>query len=275
MARYTIFYSWQSDSDDRYNRNFIQQALESAAVEVAAAPGTRDRPKVDFGMERVPGSPEVATIMFRKIRQSAIFVGDVSLVGGIAREGKSTKRTPNPNVLTELGFAAGTVGWDRIICVLNQAMGRVEKLPIDLLNRRWPIRYKLGPQNFSETDTVQATLTADLKAAIQAVVCADHEAVFEVEKRLDLNSILVVYTYRIAPWFNSGPPGRVTIGAASGIDILTLNVAVPRLLDLGMIASEFNSQAGLYAYHWTFLAKRYIEWKWPGTTERWPATEAQ
>jgi len=62
--------------------------------------------------------------MFNRIRRSAIFVGDMTLVGTIAKAGSGNlKLVPNPNVLMEMGYAAGTIGWGRIICVMNEHFG--------------------------------------------------------------------------------------------------------------------------------------------------------
>src|SRR6267142_750061 len=95
---YSIFYSWQSDADPTTNWEFIREALDLAVAEIKQKNGY-EIPVVDSGMKRVGGMPEVATIMFDKIRGAAIFVGDVSLVGEINQHGnKPTKKTANPNV---------------------------------------------------------------------------------------------------------------------------------------------------------------------------------
>src|ERR1019366_9830222 len=46
------------------------------------------------------------------------------------------RRTPNPNVLLELGYAAKRLTWDNVICVFNTAFGKTEDLPFDLRHRR-------------------------------------------------------------------------------------------------------------------------------------------
>src|SRR5438128_580679 len=112
---YGIFYSWQSDSDPKCNWEFIRAALDVAVAEIREKEGF-DIPVVDSGMERVAGTPEVATIMFEKIGAAAIFVGDVSVVGKIEQHGKrKPKSTSNPNVLMEMVYAAAKIGWQRVI----------------------------------------------------------------------------------------------------------------------------------------------------------------
>ena len=67
----TIFYSWQSDSPGHCNRNFIRKALDEAVALILPTGTVNDSPRVDSGMERIAGSPEVASVMFDKIKKSA------------------------------------------------------------------------------------------------------------------------------------------------------------------------------------------------------------
>ena len=109
---FTIFYSWQSDSPAKANRKFIEMALRDAVKAISDEKSMADLPVVDLGMERVAGSPEVATIMFRKIGRSAIFLGDVSLITEVKKliSTKEQKLAANPNVLIEMGYAAAYLG---------------------------------------------------------------------------------------------------------------------------------------------------------------------
>lgn len=43
---------------------------------------------------------------------------------------------PNPNVLVELGYAAKTIGWDKIICLFNTKYGCIVDVPFNLNHRR-------------------------------------------------------------------------------------------------------------------------------------------
>lgn len=78
------------------------------------------------------GSPDISEVIFDKIEKSILFIGDVSIVTG----GESTRKSPNPNVLIELGFAAKQLGWERIICLFNENTGNIEDLPFDLRQKR-------------------------------------------------------------------------------------------------------------------------------------------
>lgn len=264
---YSIFFSWQSDSDKAHNLTFIRQALNEAVAQIRSQDGVNDFPIVESGMERTSGSPEVATVMFNKIRSSAIFLADVTTVGTIEMTGgRGKKPVPNPNVMVEMGYAAGTIGWGRIICVMNEKYGRVEKLPVDVRNRRFPIRYKLGGEQMHKSEEIKTVLMADIKHAIEAVVYTDYQATRDAERRLDVNCIQVVAYFRNVPFFNSPPPGYFDKDAFGDINPAIINAAIPRLLDLNLVHCDFNSEANKYAYHWTYLGKMYIKSKWSDAT---------
>lgn len=78
------------------------------------------------------GSIAIAETIFQKIDESQIFICDVTIV----TDEDSKRLIPNPNVLIELGYAAKTIGWENIICVVNEAYGSVEQMPFDLKHRR-------------------------------------------------------------------------------------------------------------------------------------------
>ena len=153
---YSIFYSWQSDSPGDCNRTFIRHALDAAITSLGGGVTIEDSPRVESGMEGIAGTPEVATVMFTRIKKSAIFIGDMTLVGTIAKAGSDeVKRVPNPNVLLEMGYAAGTIGWGRVICVMNEHFGKRTELPFDVRNRRFPIDYSLAPGDSARMENVK------------------------------------------------------------------------------------------------------------------------
>lgn len=95
-------------------------------------------PVVDRDTQKVPGSPDIGQTIFAKIDNSAAFVCDVSLINSGAKnpDDSSSRPTPNPNVLVELGYAARSLGWERIILVFNTDRGAIESLPFDLRPKR-------------------------------------------------------------------------------------------------------------------------------------------
>src|SRR5262245_38295219 len=130
----TIFYSWQSDLPNSTNRGFIGDCLERAIKELRAEGSLGVEPALDRDTQGVPGSPDIADTIFEKIDNCAMFVGDVSFING-RRDGAAcdcTRLTPNPNVIAEWGWASKAVGFERVVCVLNEATGGVNDLPFDL-----------------------------------------------------------------------------------------------------------------------------------------------
>jgi hypothetical protein len=136
----TVFWSWQADSSHQTNRNFLQGCIEAAAKNVKknhAILITVDRDTKDVG-----GTPSIAETILSKIAVADVFIWDASIVATYSA-GENQKSTPNANVVFELGYAAATLGWSRIIGIMNTAYGKPDALPFDLRHRRWPIDYEL------------------------------------------------------------------------------------------------------------------------------------
>jgi hypothetical protein len=66
---FTVFYSWQDDSPRKHNRYFIKKAIKLALSEISAEGEVEDSPRLDEGMEGVSGTPEVANVIFGKIKK--------------------------------------------------------------------------------------------------------------------------------------------------------------------------------------------------------------
>jgi hypothetical protein len=101
MAQQVLFYSWQSWIDGGANRNFIEDCLERAIKEIRKDDSLRLDPVIDRDTQGVPGSADIANMIFGKIVGADVFVADVSFVNNAS----PGRRTPNPNVLVELGYA--------------------------------------------------------------------------------------------------------------------------------------------------------------------------
>jgi hypothetical protein len=129
---YKIFYSWQANLPNNLNRGFIEKALQKALVPIHKDKTIEVEPVLDRDTIGLPGTPDIADSILSKIEEAQIFVCDVSIV----HESVEKKYFPNPNVLFELGYASGVLGWDRIIMVMNKAFGDPALLPFDLRNRR-------------------------------------------------------------------------------------------------------------------------------------------
>jgi hypothetical protein len=89
-----------ADLPNPTNRGFIEAALEDATAVLAGDPALTVEPVVDRDTKGIPGAPDIATTIFDKIDKASVFVGDVSIVHPPRSKGR---RSPNPNVLLELG----------------------------------------------------------------------------------------------------------------------------------------------------------------------------
>lgn len=134
-----IFYSWQSDRDRAVCGRFIAIALAEAIK--ALQPGFAAELVLDSDTAGVAGTPPVSETILAKIRDCDLFVGDVSFVGATP-DGK--KLLPNPNVMTEFGYARHALDDQQIILVMNIAFGPERDLPFDLAHLRHPVAYSLG-----------------------------------------------------------------------------------------------------------------------------------
>jgi hypothetical protein len=104
-----IFFSWQSDTDNRVGRGFVQWALDRAirAINADANIDPADRElQADRDTMNVPGMPPLADTIFDKIDRAAAFLSDLTHVATRA----NGERSPNPNVLLEHGYALKSRG---------------------------------------------------------------------------------------------------------------------------------------------------------------------
>lgn len=130
MKKFKIFYSWQSDLPGNKTRNFIRDCIDEA-IELAEESETIEAER-DEATKDTTGSPNIVTTLFSKIDECDLFVADVSLcfTSNITED----KKSPNPNVLLELGYAVKTLGWERVICLCNTDFG--DEYPFDIAHNR-------------------------------------------------------------------------------------------------------------------------------------------
>ena len=152
MSR-TVFWSWQSDRDERVARHVIREAIVIALDRLSGDVDVEDRLEIDHDTRGLPGSPDIVTAILEKIDAADVFVADVTPIA-VSDKGK---HVANPNVLIELGYAKKSLGQDRWITVWNTAFTdcRVEDLPFDLRGKRGPITYSL-PTGATKTELSQA-----------------------------------------------------------------------------------------------------------------------
>lgn len=162
---HTIFYSWQSDLENKYNRTFIQECLEKACRIISKDANYNIDAVIDRDTYGIAGSPSIVEAITGKIARSDVFVCDISIIN--VNEGG--RKTPNPNVLYELGFASAILGWERIIMIQNTAFGNIEDLPFDLRGRRI-LQYCLDSAIATKIEVreeLKTTLSNILKGALR------------------------------------------------------------------------------------------------------------
>ncbi len=158
--RYTIFFSWQSDLDKATNTNAIRFSIKKASADVIEKIDNITINE-DEATRNTSGSFHMPTKIFEKIEMSDIFICDITTVHENER-----RAFPNPNVLIELGYAVATLGWDRIIVLLNEKYSSFNELPFDI------DRHRVTPFNvYDKNDNNgKQDLVNKLKMAIHAII---------------------------------------------------------------------------------------------------------
>lgn len=138
VKEFKVFFSWQSDLPSNQTKKFIEDCIDVAknnmpdSISLIPDEATRNR----FG------SPDIMDSIYDKINECDLFIADVSIVGSyisqrnIDDDDPEVKYFSNPNVLLELGYASGTISWERCICLANTNYGELGMLPFDLNHRR-------------------------------------------------------------------------------------------------------------------------------------------
>jgi len=162
MLSKTIFFSWQSDLPSGVTRVLIEKAIEQVLA-ARKNVSVHLNENVDRDTMNTSGSPDIVDSVFNKIDSCSVFVADISLIN----EHSAEKRTPNPNVLIELGYAIKTIGWENIILVFNEAYGKISDIPFDLRQRR---TLKYAALSGEVKQPAQDKLTTDIAQIISEML---------------------------------------------------------------------------------------------------------
>lgn len=159
-----VFYSWQSDLPNNATRSFIQECIEAAVKHLSGIITV----EADRDTKGTFGSPDIVQTIFSKIDECDLFIADVSIVNKYnavddnGEKSETIKLSPNPNVLLELGYAAKTLTWDNVLCIMNTDYGEVGELPFDLEHRR-PLQYSLkGKTRSAVNEQVRNVIVANI-----------------------------------------------------------------------------------------------------------------
>lgn len=163
-----IFYSWQSDLPNGINRGFIETAIEKAIKVIVSDGSIAIVPVIDSDTAGVAGSRDIGQTILKKIEECEVFVADVTIINS----NDTGRKTPNPNVLFELGYALRSIGESRIILVQNTEYGPPELLPFDLRMKK-VITYSMNPESEEkapERNILYKKLESELRVMIPEVL---------------------------------------------------------------------------------------------------------
>jgi hypothetical protein len=245
----SVFYSWQSDRPEDFCHYLIRDAANRALNDIGATNEVELLPRLDHDTKGEAGMPEIADTILRKIQRAGFFLADVTFVA----ETNKAKLIPNPNVLLELGFAARAIGWQRIICVMNEKYGERGQQIFNIRHRRLPIAYTLDDRE--QLATARSELATKIKNAFESLFWVEHNGVADTISKLDMYCLTFLKQHAHVNTINPPPTNRVTLGAPAGtLDTSGFTHAVTRLLDLDIIRCAVEKPSGRFVYEWTYLA---------------------
>ena len=172
---HTVFFSWQSDWPNPVGRSMIEACLKRALNQIQTD-AVVEEPVRELAVDRdtasALGFPGIVDTIFSKIARAAVYVSDMTYVA----KRRNKDGIPNPNVCIEHGWALGAIGPNRVILVLNTAMGHPDKnrLPSDIRHVVGPIFFHC-PVDADQDVRRQArdTLTRALAKRLTAVLTDD------------------------------------------------------------------------------------------------------
>lgn len=167
----TVFYSWESDLPAKNNKIAIRSAITQAFTTIDEEKEDPEfRLILDEATNREPGSPNIPLTILNKISVADIFIADISIINPLALA--SDRKTPNPNVIFELGYAVALLGWERIILIFNSKFGNFkDDAPFDI-DRQRAMFYSLD-EDTENKKSVKSTLSSNIKLAISTIIAAN------------------------------------------------------------------------------------------------------
>ncbi len=236
----SVFFAWQFDTEPKDNKSFIWDAIcESCkSLNNNAVPEQSPRPEKDT--DGISGTPNIVQAIFNKIDKCSIFIADVTFIA----ESENGKLIPNPNVILELGYAVKTIGWERTILIMNNAYGKAENLPFDMLQHRWPIEYRVT----SETKVREKRWDSLKDVLASALGDCEEYSLARAENMmnsLDTEALKLVADNEYENLIQMKMPDKTVFGVIASA---TRASSLRRLMDLGAITVVEKPSVG---YGWT------------------------
>jgi len=185
-----IFYSWQSDLDGKSNNYLIRDILEDLITKFNVQ--LVEPIRLEHDTKNLSGSPEIKSNIFQKIDKSEIFIADISIIN----QDYSKRKTPNPNVLTELGYSINKFGWSKILLLFNEHYGNELDLPFDIRGHRL-IKYNISigqQKNPNIVSNLKGRINQALKAIlfdIQNEITPEKAKIEEISANMDFEEVNV------------------------------------------------------------------------------------
>lgn len=143
----------------------------------------------------------------------------------------------NANVLYEIGLAHALRQPEEVLLLRQDN----ERIAFDIA----PVRaHYYDPSEVSSSRDLIARL---IRTCLREIDLRKGLKVQQAVESLDGECLTLLAQYKDSNWFSVGDPR--TMGEVLGT--LPARLAVFRLLELGVIRTDANMQAGQYAYHWT------------------------
>ncbi|MEM7434499.1 MAG: hypothetical protein AAF436_05055 [Myxococcota bacterium] len=243
----TIFFAWQLDTPSSENKQPIWNAVCEAAASLESPGDPLLSPRPESDTQGASGTPNIVETIFRRIRECSLFVADVTFV----TETAGGRKSPNPNVLLELGYAAHSIGWARTILVMNRAKGGPDQLPFDILQHRWPIEFRL-----TENTKARARRFESLRDALVAAFseCESHmlSRARDMARSIDTATLALVAEHENSELIPMPLPGK-TMG-----EILVQTHRLPAYRHLLNIGAITVTNVPTIGYRWTADGRRMI-----------------
>jgi hypothetical protein len=211
-----IFYSWQSDHSK--TRHFIETALRAAIDNLAENPDMELAPRFDKDTQGKVGSINIPTTIRKKIDSADVFVADMTLVD----KGESGRAMVNQNVMYELGYAAGKLGDEATVVLLNSDLGDKGLLPFDIAQNR-VVDFSLtddkkGVKLTKIIEGILAEHLQDIKAKLDAVQTesAKDKLTQAIEDGKPARRLAETYFTNLYEEVSKLYPGRLKYGDDSG-----------------------------------------------------------
>ena len=170
---FIIFYAWQSDRPASRTRYLIQEAAAEAATQINADATSEYSVRIDHDTLGVPGLCDIPATILEKIDSADGFLCDLTYVATTQAENDNdaddnfkVRYCSNPNVLFELGYAFRSMGFQRVICVMNENYGPAAKQIFDLAHRRFPFAYRMPDEGKSKS-AIRTELASFIETAIR------------------------------------------------------------------------------------------------------------